>query len=210
LSGHVVQSSLGYFINPLLSVALAVTLLKERLRIGQCAGLALALVGVIVLTIVRGQLPLIALTIAFSFGGYGLIRKIVPIGPIVGLTFETAFLLPIAIACILIRHNAGYPIDPRTRDLIPLCGIMTVVPLIAYTAAVRRLKLSTMGVMQYIVPTCQLLLAIFAYHEHFDRGNFIGFACIWTALIIYTLDSLHAFRAPVAPAEESMLAAEIS
>ncbi len=209
-SGRVVQSSLGYFINPLLSVALAVVLLKERLRVGQCVGLVLALIGVIVLTIVRGQLPLIALTIAFSFGGYGLIRKIVHIAPIVGLAFETALLLPIAIGYILLRHNAGYPTDAQTRFILPFCGLITTVPLLAYAAAMRRLKLSTMGFMQYIVPTCQLLLAIFVYHEHFDRGNFIGFACIWAALIVYTLDSLHAFRSPVAPAEESMLAAEIS
>ena len=107
-------------------------------------------------------------------------------------------------------HNAGYPTERRPRHLLPFCGIVTAVPLLAYAAGIRRLELSTMGVMQYIVPTCQLLLAIFAYHEHFDRGNFIGFACIWAALIVYSLDSLSAFRPPIAPAEEAMLAAEIS
>ena len=209
-SNRVMQASLGYFINPLVSVALAVVLLKERLRFGQCVGLVLALLGVVVLTVVRGQLPLIALTIAFSFGGYGLVRKVVHISPFVGLAFETGLLLPIAIAYILFQHNAGYPIDAMPRHLLPLCGIVTVIPLLAFAAGIRRLRLSTMGFMQYIVPTCQLLLAVFAYGEHFDRGNLIGFACIWAALIVYSLDSLRAFRPSPETTEEPPLVADIS
>ena len=190
----VLQASLGYFIVPLVSVVLAVTVLKERLRAWQSFGVALAAVGVAVLTLVRGGLPVIALSIAFSWSGYALLRKIAHAGPLIGLAVETAMLTPLA---------AAYALWPRAAATIPafdyallmLAGVVTALPLLWFTAAAKRLRLSTVGFLQYLAPTGQFLLAIFAYGEPFGGGNLIGFAFIWAALAVYSVDSLRAYRA---------------
>ena len=205
----VLQSSLGYFIVPLVSVALAMTVLKERLRPWQLFGLALAAVGVAILTVVRGGLPLIALTIAFSWSGYALLRKIAHAGPLIGVAVETAMLTPVAAAYILWRSAAG---GPESADhfaagdyaLLMLAGVVTALPLLWFTAAARRLRLSTVGFLQYLAPTGQFLLAVFAYNEPFGGGNLVGFSFIWAALAVYSIDSLRAYRAraQVAPAAQ--------
>lgn len=199
-TNRVLQGSLGYFINPIVSVMLGITLLKERLRPWQIASVAIAAAGVIVLTISRGQLPGIALAVAFSFAGYGLVRKVAHVGPLVGVMIETAFLLPLAIPFLLTHRDVQANFDHFTWGLLLIAGIVTAVPLLAFTAGMRRLRMSTMGFLQYVGPTCQGLLAVFVYHEPFRR-DLPGFICIWVALIVYTIDSLRAFTTPIEPTE---------
>jgi chloramphenicol-sensitive protein RarD len=196
-TGRVLQSSLGYFTVPLVTVALAITVLKERLRRRQAVGLALAVVGVLVLTIARRQPPWIALTLAISWGGYGLSRKITHIRPLVGVMVETALLVPIAAGYIMLEASSADRFHLTTRDflLLMLAGIITAMPLLWFAAAARRLRLITLGFLQYLAPIGQFLLAVFAFGEKFDAANFCGFACIWAALIAYSIDSLRAYRA---------------
>lgn len=193
----VIQSSLGYFINPLVNVALGALFLRERFRLGQSLGLALAAVGVGVLTWSQGQLPWIALALAFSFGGYGLIRKITKVGPITGLLVETAILLPVA-GTYFVFHgiDAGAWGGPfaKTYTLLTLAGIVTVIPLLCFGAAAQRLRLSTLGVLQYVGPTCQFLLAVLVFNEPFRHEQLVGFVLIWAACAIYSTDSILAHR----------------
>ena len=192
-----IQASLGYFINPIVSVALAMIFLHERLRPWQRVGLGVAAAGVGVLTAAGGQLPWIALALAFSFGGYGLLRKLAHVGPLVGVALETALLVPVAAGYIAYAHTAEStpPLDGRSFLLLSISGIVTALPLLWFTAAARRLRLSTLGFLQYVGPICQFLLARFAFGEPFSAANFAGFALIWSACAIYALDSLRAYRA---------------
>lgn len=194
---QVIQASLGYFINPLVSVALGIVFLKERLRPWQVLGLLAAAAGVAVLTITRGQLPWIALALACSFGGYGLVRKLAHVGPLIGVGVETAMLVPIAAAYVAFVH-AGDGIPAFASSdlvLLSISGVVTVLPLLWFTAATRRLRLSTMGFLQYVGPTCQFLLAVLAFDERFSTGTLAGFSLIWSACVIYSVDSLRAYRA---------------
>ena len=191
----VLQSSLGYFIVPLVSVALAVIVLKERLRPWQLLGLAFAATGVATITYGRGgTLPWVSLVMAVSWGGYSLVRKIAHVSPLVGVAIETAMLLPIAVAFIIVSPIA----HPRTASdlgILMLSGVVTGLPLLWFTAAARRLRLTTLGFLQYGAPIGQFLLAVFAYGEPFGRWNLIGFSFIWAALVVYSIDSLRAYRA---------------
>ena len=223
-TGRVLQASLGYFMLPLVSVSLAIVVLRERLRRGQVAGLVLAVIGVIVLTIARGgQVPWIALAIAFSWGGYALMRKVAHVAPLDGLLVETLLLTPVALAYIAVKPALTTPtstspaadLSQADYALLALSGVVTAIPLLWFTAAAKRLRLSTLGFLQYLTPTGQLLLAIFAYGEVFGVANFAGFALIWLALVVYSADSLRAHRqarAAIAevdrpdPAEASALA----
>jgi len=195
--GQVLQCSLGYFINPLVSVLLGVAFLRERLRPGQVAALALAAAGVLNLAIVLGQFPWIAVALAASFGLYGLLRKTTAAGPLVGLAVETGVLLPAALVLILLhelsplRATTG---DPTTYALLASSGVLTAIPLLMFAAAARRLRLSTMGFLQYLVPTGQFLLAVLLYHEPFTRTHAMSFGLIWVALALYTADSIRALR----------------
>lgn len=193
--GMVMQASLGYFINPLVSVMLGMIFLHERMRRLQWVGLVLATVGVVYLTWSRGQLPWVALILACSFGLYGLLRKLAPVGAMPGLTIETAILL---VPCLLLvgwdaRRPGDY--DLPTMILLGAAGIITAVPLLMFAAATRRLRLSTMGFLQYVGPTCQFLLAVFAFGEPFRSADLVSFALIWSALILYSTDSYLAYRA---------------
>ena len=210
-TNRVLQSSLGYFIVPLVTVALGMTVLKERLRRGQSIGVLLAIIGVIVLTIARGQLPWIALALAFSWGSYGLSRKITHVGPLVGVTVETALLVPVAaLFIVLTLGTQGVGVARNDYLLLMLAGVVTALPLLWFAQSARRLRLITLGFLQYLAPIGQFLLAIFAFGERFDAANFIGFACIWLALIVYSLDSLRAYRAAArTPQEEPAAVAEI-
>jgi len=202
-TNRVMQSSLGYFINPLVSIALGIILLRERLRPMQAVSLALAIVGVAVIALAQGNVPMIALIVAFSFAGYGLVQKLAHVGPLAGLTVETALLLPLAIAYLWHERAIVTGTDRATDGLLMLSGIVTATPLLAFTAAMRRLKLSTMGFLQYLVPTCQFLLAVFAFQEPLDRIRLSGFVLIWAVLIVCGIDSFRAFRRPV---DESAIA----
>ena len=200
--GRALQASLGYFINPLVNVALGMIFLKERQRAGQLVGVGLATVGVVIVTIAGGQLPVVALAVSFSFAGYALIRKLTPVGPLIGVGVETLLLLPVALGYIVFRKLAEpMPIDAGTRGVLMLAGVVTVVPLLAFTAAARRLRLSTMGFLQYIGPTCQFLVAVLLFREPFDRRTLAGFVCIWIALVVYSIDSVRGYRETRGPVE---------
>ncbi len=187
---RVVDASLGYFINPLVSVLLGVLVLRERLRPAQWVAVALAALGVAWLTWRAGQLPWIALVLAASFGLYGLMRKTAPLGALEGLTVETALLAPLA-AGLLWWMGAGQGLVHSTVDWfwLALSGPLTVLALVAFAAGARRLPLATLGLMQYVSPTLQLALGVWVFHEPFDGARLAGFALIWAALALYSLDA---------------------
>ncbi|MFY9398575.1 MAG: EamA family transporter RarD [Desulfomonilia bacterium] len=193
-AGFILETSLGYFINPLLSVLLGVIVLRERLRPGQWTAIALAGAGVVYLTFAYGSLPWIALGLAAAFSVYGLIKKIAPLGSLSGLTLETAALL--APACLYLLHlqNTGEAAFPGAGLLTGAClagtGIVTVVPLLLFSSAARRIDLSLLGILQYIAPSISFVLGVFVYREPFTRSTLIGFCIVWVALIIYTVDGL--------------------
>ena len=199
--GQLLQASLGYFINPLVNVLLGVVVLRERLTRGQLAGLALATAGVVVMTVGAGGLPWIALSLAISFALYGLLRKTAPVAPLAGLSIETAILFPAAflLATGLLPLPGGHDADGgglsgRTLAMLSAAGVITAVPLLWFAAAARRLRLSALGFLQYLAPTCQFLLAVFAYDEPFSTRQLVAFALIWTALLAYTLESVLRLR----------------
>lgn len=198
--GAVLQTSLGYFMVPLVSVLLAIAVLKERQRPWQLVGLVLAAVGVGVITWARGGLPWVSLVMAISWGGYSLIRKIAHVSPLVGVTVETAMLLPFALVYITWPASGALSLGPRDWFLIAISGVVTGLPLLWFTAAARRLRLTTLGFLQYGAPIGQFLLAVFLYGEPFGRSNLIGFGFIWIALAVYSVDSVRAYRR-AAPAE---------
>jgi len=189
MNGHVVESSLGYFINPLVNVLLGVVLLSERLTRGQWTAVALAATGVAYLTIVAGTPPWIALTLAFSFGIYGLIRKVVKVESLPGLATETLLLLPFAVGYLLWCESAGSGAlghaGPEVAGLLIGSGPLTAIALFLFAYGARLLPYSTVGILQYIAPTLQLACGVFAFHERFERTRAIGFALIWSALLIY-------------------------
>jgi chloramphenicol-sensitive protein RarD len=188
-TNQVVEASLGYFLLPLVNVLLGVTILGERLRRGQTAGIALALVGVIIL-----GAPWIAVSLAVSFAFYGLLRKQVGADALLGLFIETLLLAPFALAFILYLHGTGGSAfvdgDPSLRLTLMASGVVTCVPLVLFAAAARRLRLATIGVLQYMSPTIQFFIAIFFFHEQLSPHKFVALAFIWTAVAIYAIDSL--------------------
>jgi len=195
---HVLDASLGYFINPLISVLFGVTLLRERLDRAGWAAVALALAGVAVLAAERGALPWISLVLAVSFAVYGLIRKQVPVQPMIGLFVETAVLTPPALLWLIGWGGDDFGNDHRTDLLLLLSGPATAVPLMMFAFAARRLKLATLGLLQYIAPTLVFLLGAFAYHEPLDTPQVIAFAAIWSGVVIYAVDSARQRRTRLA------------
>jgi chloramphenicol-sensitive protein RarD len=193
-SGFVVESSLGYFITPLVNVALGVVVLRERLQPVQWIAVALAAAGVLDLTGVYGQPPWIALGLASSFGTYGLVKKRAPLPPVDGLFLETAVLALPALVCLLLVEVRGTGVFLRTgaaRDLLLAgTGPMTVLPLLLFASAVQRVPLSIVGILQYIAPTIQFLLGLYVFHEAFSSAQLLGFACVWVALILFGVDGL--------------------
>lgn len=190
----VVEASLGYFINPLISVMLGRLFLGERLRPGQWVAVAFAALGVGYLTLVYNTLPWIALVVATSFGLYGLVKKLAPLGTVEGLTLETGFLFMPVIAFLLYAESQGQGAFRHTglpADLVMIgAGLVTIVPLMFFTAATRRIPLSHIGIFQYITPTGQFLLGIFVYGEAFDWSQFMGFAIVWVALVVFVAEGL--------------------
>jgi chloramphenicol-sensitive protein RarD len=193
--GEVLQSSLGYFINPLVSVLLGFVFLGERLERVQWLSLVLAVTGVVYLALQFGRMPWISLILAVSFGLYGLIRKALHVEPLVGLTVETLLLAPIALVYVLKLHQNGTGIflasSTKLDLLIPMSGIMTAIPLLLFAAAAKRLRLATIGFLQYITPTMHFLLAVIVYGETFTHTHLISFLFIWSGLALY---SMHAYR----------------
>lgn len=197
-AGYVIETSLGYFINPLFSVLLAVLFLRERLRAAQWLAIGLALLGVLYLTLAYGSFPWIALTLAFSFGLYGLLKKTTALPALEGLSLETALLFVPALAYLLLQEAQGQGAFGHTGGsislLLMLTGVATGVPLLLFAAAARRIPLSMVGILQYIAPTMQFLLGVFLYHEPFTRSRLVGFSLIWAALLIYSMDGLRVYR----------------
>lgn len=193
-AGFIVEISLGYFINPLVSVLMGVFFLHERLRNGQWAAIFLAAAGVIYLAVRYGELPWIALSLAFSFALYGLIRKTAPLGSLEGLSLETALMFLPALGYLIYLESVGTAafghVDGVTTGLLGLAGMVTAVPLLFFAAGARRIKLATVGILQYIAPTLQFLIGVFVYHEPFTADRLVGFSIIWLALLIYTLENL--------------------
>lgn len=206
-AGYIVETSLGYFINPLFSVLLGVVFLRERLRPAQWIPITLAAAGVIYLTVTYGRLPWIALSLAVSFGIYGLVKKLAPLGSLYGLTLETALVLPIALVYLVSTGFSGTGAflqqGARTDLLLIGTGVVTSIPLLMFASAARQISLTMVGILQYIAPTLQFLIGVFLYHEAFDRSRFIGFSLVWLALIIFWFENYLANRrVPVQPIPE--------
>lgn len=196
--GYVVESSLGYFINPLVNVLLGVAVLQERLNTRQWCSVALAACGVAWLTWSVGRLPWIALTLACSFGLYGLIRKQASVESIPGLGVESLIMFIPALGYLIWSEWAGVGsfghVGLREDVLMVLAGVATAMPLIWFAYGARRIPLSLVGVIQYIGPTLQLLIGVFLFGEAFSHDQLIGFGCIWAALALYAVDGLWRLR----------------
>lgn len=192
-SGHIIDSSLGYYINPLLSVLLSVLVLKEKLRKIQWAAIALAAGGVLYLTLLYGQVPWIALLLAGTFSLYGLTKKLSPLSSLNGLTLETSLLFLPALAVLVWLQSAGLGVIGKitiTEGLwLSLIGVVTAAPLLTFASAAHRMPLSMLGILQYLSPTIQLLLGVVVYHEELSPQRLIGFVFVWIALIIFWLES---------------------
>ena len=190
-SERVVEASLGYFMNPLMNVFLGVVFLGEALRKAQWLAVTFAAGGVLWLTVSLNAFPWVSLTLAISFALYGLIRKVAPASPLQGLRVETSVLLIPAVAFVLLRGNASENLtgDTATVILILLSGAVTVIPLLLFASSAKRIPLSILGILQYITPTIQFLLGVFAYNETFDGNRLIGYSIIWSGLVIFALDS---------------------
>jgi chloramphenicol-sensitive protein RarD len=207
LTGHVIEASLGYFINPIVTVLLGVLVLHERLRLAQWIAIGVALVAVVVIVVGYGQVPWIALGLAFSFGLYGLAKN--RVGPSVdaltGLTLETAWLAPVAAGMLVWvsatggitfgAYGAGHAV------LLGSAGVITAVPLLFFAAATRRAPLSLIGLLQFLTPILQFVTGVVILHEEMSNERWIGFALVWVALVILTADSLRQARRNRTPAE---------
>ena len=192
--GFIVETSLGYFITPLVQVLIGVALLGERLRRLQWTAVALAVTGVAYLALVYGDVPWIAIGLAMSFGTYSLVKKTAPLGPLLGLTLETGILFLPALAFVIaieLRGNGFFhQVGPGTELLITAAGPITTLPLVLFAAAVRRIPLSTLGILQFFSPTLQFLLGVLVYKEPFNRQQFVGFAFVWAAVIVFGAEGL--------------------
>ncbi len=206
-AGLVLQTSLGYFMTPLVNVLLGVAVLRERLRPLQWAAVGVAAAGVSYLTIAVGTLPLVALGLAFSFGSYGLVKKQVALPSREGLLLETAVLVAPAGLFLLLAHLQGTGAFLRTGALTDLLlvggGVVTIVPLLLFASAVRRVPLSVVGLLQYVSPTIQFAIGILVYAEPFTHVQLIGFSTVWVALVLFGVDGLRASRQPVLGAWEA-------
>jgi len=200
-AGHILETSLGYFINPLFSVLLGLIILREKLRPLQWLPLSIATVGVVFLTLEFGQLPWIALVLAATFAFYGLVKKLAPLSSLYGLTLETGLLFMPAVAYLVFLQAAGTGAFLRTSfvaDWLMIgAGLVTTVPLLMFASAAKQIPLTMIGVLQYLAPTIQFLIGVFVYKEAFDSSRLIGFSIVWLALIIFWLENYWASRVAV-------------
>jgi chloramphenicol-sensitive protein RarD len=205
--GHVVDASLGYFITPLVNVLLGFTLLHERLRALQWTAVGLAAVGVLWLAVQGGQLPWIALVLAATFGGYGLLRKTAALGALEGLALETMLLAPFAFALLAWdawQGTASFPsAHGATNVLLVGIGPVTAIPLLLFAAGARSIRMSTLGLLQYLAPSIQFLLGVWLFGEPFSAARLVGFGFIWLALAVYSLEGWrHVVTTRMAPVLE--------
>ena len=195
---RILEASLGYYINPLFNVLLGVVFLRERLRGLQVVSVVLAAIGVVYLTIHIGALPWISLVLALSFAFYGLIRKVAPVNALVGLTVETLLLCVPAAAYLFVIGTAGrgafLHLNAATDLLLMCAGLVTAVPLLLFTAGARKIHFSTVGILQYCAPSCNFLIAILVYNEPMLQAQWVTFLLIWTALGLFSLDSMITYR----------------
>ncbi len=210
LNDHVVDAALGYFINPLVTVGLAVMVLKERLRRAQWVAVGVGGLAVVVITIGYGQVPWVALSLAITFGVYGLVKKQVGgrVSPLVGLTVETALLTPIALAFLVWLQATGTSHltseGPGLTVGLIAAGVVTAVPLVMFAAAAHRIPLSMIGLIQYLTPTIQFAFGVWVNHEQMPLPRWIGFGLVWVALVVLTVDSIRAARAVPVGEPEAM------
>jgi chloramphenicol-sensitive protein RarD len=204
-SGHVVETSLGYFINPLVSVLLGVVVFSERLRPLQWTAVGIAAVAVTVLTVDYGRPPWIALSLAFTFGLYGVMKKLVRVEAAPGLFLETLLVVLPALVVLGVLHGQGEgsfgDLGALHSVLLVLSGVATAVPLLLFAAAARRIPLSTVGLLQYLTPCMHLTIGVFVYGEPMPPVRLVGFALVWTALAVFTADTLRHARAGVRRAQ---------
>lgn len=197
-SGHILAGSLGYYLNPLANILLGRFILKERLSALQWAAVAIAAAGIAVLAAGALGTLWISLTLCFSFATYGLLRKVIAVNSLAGLTIETILLFPIALGWLLLGGAEGRPFlgsGGNETFLLMAAGIVSTVPLLCFTAAARRLAYSTVGILQFLAPTLQFLLAVAVYDEPFTSAHAIAFGCIWTALLLYLASMVRSMRA---------------
>lgn len=194
-SGHIVETSLGYFINPLFSVAMGVFLLREKLRPMQWVPVGLAAMGVLYLTIQYGSLPWIALGLTFTFGLYGLIKKTAPLGALRGVTLETGILFLPSLAYLFFLDSQGSAAFGHAgltiTLLLAMVGVVTALPLLMFASSARLIPLWLLGLLQYIAPTGQFLIGVFVYDEPFSSVQLVGFSIIWMALLLFTLEGFY-------------------
>jgi chloramphenicol-sensitive protein RarD len=206
-NGHVVDAALGYFINPLVTVALGVLIFRERLNRAQLAALAIAVVAVVVLTVEVGAPPIIGLGLALSFGLYGAVKKVVPTDPRVSVGIEAAIATPPALAYIVVLQATGHGQftnhGPSHFALMILSGVLTALPLLLFAAAAQRLPLVTMGLLFYLTPAMQLTWGVMVGHEPMQPARWLGFALIWLALLVFSGDALWRARVDRASLESS-------
>jgi chloramphenicol-sensitive protein RarD len=197
-AGHVVEASLGYYINPLVIIAFGVLLLKEKMRLGQWVAVGIASVGVAVLTIDYGRLPWIALALAISWGSYGVIKKVLDLGALEGLTIETMLSFIPYLAFLLILENNGtgqFGHDLGLSLLLLSAGAITAIPLLLFNGSTTRLPYTVIGLLQYITPTIQFSIGVWVRHEEMSTARWAGFAIIWCALIALAIDLVRSSRA---------------
>jgi chloramphenicol-sensitive protein RarD len=193
--GHLLDASLGYYINPLMSVGLGAVVLGERLRPAQGVAVGIATASVCLAVAWAGDLPAVSLALALTFALYGLVRKVVGVDPMIGFLAETLVLAPAALVFLWLTPDPLFPPDSRSLLLLALTGITTAVPLIWFAAAAERLRLATLGLMQYLAPTCLLALSVLAYGERVEPHRLVMFGLIWLALALYAADAFRAGRA---------------
>ncbi|TAL92736.1 MAG: EamA family transporter RarD [Paraburkholderia sp.] len=199
-AGHIVEASLGYFINPLINVLFGLAFLDERLRRMQWFAVAIATAGVVWLTWENGRLPWISLTLAVSFAGYGLLRKTAKLGALEGLTLETVLLFPVAVLYLAVLaaqgDNAFVSASWGVQTLLAMAGPITAIPLLLFAAGARRIPYSMLGLIQYVTPTLQLLIGVAIYREPFSGAQLIGYGAIWIALAVYSLEGVWRAKFP--------------
>ncbi|QKT12013.1 EamA family transporter RarD [Rhodococcus sp. W8901] len=194
VSGHVVEAALGYFVNPLVSVLLGVLIFREKLSRAQVAALVLAAIAVVIITVDYGRPPLVALTLALSFATYGLIKKVIPLDPRTSLTAEGVVAAPFAVAYLVVLAVTGagsfFGNGVGHSLLLMAAGPVTAVPLLLFGVAAQRIPLTTLGILQYLTPVLQMVWGVAVMHEVMPPSRWIGFALIWTALVVFTTDAL--------------------
>ncbi len=203
-NGHIVETSLGYFITPLVSVVLGLLVLHERMRPGQWLSVGIAALGVLFLVLTAGGTLWISLLLALSFGFYGLLRKTARLGSLEGLTVEMAILFLPALAYLLYLSSSGQAAfgagDASTTTLLAFSGVVTAVPLLLFASGARLVPLTTLGLLQYIAPTMQFSIGVFIYHEPFDQARLLGFSIVWFDLADYSVEGYRHRRRALAPA----------